>query len=107
MPQVIGIKFRNSAKIYYFSPESIEGLGRGDYVIVETVRGQEAGMVAFPTREIEEEAWSETQRILEMGGATAGVESGYMKRALVESNTARVRAIETGDRVVVSVTAKA
>jgi (2R)-ethylmalonyl-CoA mutase len=60
-------------------------------------------VVETKTREIEEQAWAETQRILEMGGATAAIESGYMKRALVESNTARVRAIETGERVVIGV----
>jgi (2R)-ethylmalonyl-CoA mutase len=60
-------------------------------------------VVETKTREIEEQAWAEAQRILEMGGATAAVESGYMKRALVESNTARVRAIETGERVVIGV----
>jgi (2R)-ethylmalonyl-CoA mutase len=60
-------------------------------------------VVETKTREIEEQAWAEAQRILEMGGATAAVESGYMKRALVESNTARVRAIETGERVGIGV----
>jgi len=38
-----------------------------------------------------------------MGGAVAAVESGYMKRALVDSNTARLEAIERGDQVVVGV----
>jgi cell fate regulator YaaT (PSP1 superfamily) len=42
--------------VYYFSPGNVDELERGTYVIVETVRGQEAGMVAFPPREIEQEA---------------------------------------------------
>jgi (2R)-ethylmalonyl-CoA mutase len=53
--------------------------------------------------EIEDAARAEIDRVLEMGGAVAAVESGYMKRALVESNTARVRAIESGSRKVVGV----
>jgi (2R)-ethylmalonyl-CoA mutase len=53
--------------------------------------------------EIEDAAQAEIERVLEMGGAVAAVESGYMKRALVESNTARVRAIESGSRKVVGV----
>jgi (2R)-ethylmalonyl-CoA mutase len=53
--------------------------------------------------EIEDAAQAEIDRVLEMGGAVAAVESGYMKRALVESNTARVRAIESGSRKVVGV----
>ena len=55
MPQVVGVKFRNSPKAYYFSPQGIEGLGRGDFVIVQTVRGKEAGTVAFPPCEVDEE----------------------------------------------------
>jgi (2R)-ethylmalonyl-CoA mutase len=60
-------------------------------------------VVESKTREIEERAWAEIERILEIGGAVEAVESGYMKRALVESNTVRVREIETGQRVVIGV----
>ena len=38
-----------------------------------------------------------------MGGAVAAVETGYMKQQLVESNTARLEAIERGEQVVVGV----
>jgi len=54
MPEVVGIKFRNSAKVYYFAPNDLHDLEVGEYVIVETVRGQEAGIVAFGAREVEE-----------------------------------------------------
>jgi (2R)-ethylmalonyl-CoA mutase len=60
-------------------------------------------VVERKTREIEEAAWAEVEKILELGGAVEAVESGYMKRALVESNTARVRAVESGQRTVVGV----
>ncbi len=49
------------------------------------------------------EAKEELKRIDEMGGAVAAVESGYMKQQLVESNTARLEAIERGEQVVVGV----
>ena len=52
MPQVVGIKFRNSPKVYYFSPNDLEDLRPGEFVIVETARGQEAGQVAFAPRQI-------------------------------------------------------
>jgi (2R)-ethylmalonyl-CoA mutase len=58
------------------------------------------------TRKVEElkrEAKDELKRIEEMGGAVAAVESGYMKRALVDSNTTRLEAIERGDQIVVGV----
>ena len=55
MPQVVGVKFRNTVKVYYFSPGDLDDLEVDDYVIVQTVRGQEAGKIAFPPREVAEE----------------------------------------------------
>jgi (2R)-ethylmalonyl-CoA mutase len=52
---------------------------------------------------LKKEAREELRRIDEMGGAVKAVESGYMKQQLVESNTARLEAIERGDQVVVGV----
>jgi (2R)-ethylmalonyl-CoA mutase len=60
-------------------------------------------VVEKKTAEIEAAAWAEIARIEEQGGAIAAVESGYMKRALVESNARRVAQIESGERVVVGV----
>src|SRR4029078_5152181 len=53
--------------------------------------------------ELKRDAKEELKRIEDMGGAVAAVESGYMKQALVDSNTARLEAIERGDQVVVGV----
>jgi ethylmalonyl-CoA mutase len=53
--------------------------------------------------ELLKEAKAELQRVLEMGGAVAAVENAYMKRRLVESHTRRLRAIESGEQVVVGV----
>ena len=53
--------------------------------------------------ELKAEAKDELARIDAMGGAVAAVESGYMKQQLVESNTARLEAIERGEQVVVGV----
>ncbi|SON57503.1 Methylmalonyl-CoA mutase [Hartmannibacter diazotrophicus] len=52
---------------------------------------------------LKDEARAELARIEEMGGAIAAVESGYMKRALVESNTRRLAGIEGGEQIVVGV----
>jgi (2R)-ethylmalonyl-CoA mutase len=49
------------------------------------------------------EAKEELKRIDDMGGAVAAVETGYMKQRLVESNTARLEAIERGEQIVVGV----
>jgi (2R)-ethylmalonyl-CoA mutase len=52
---------------------------------------------------LKREAREELDRIEQMGGAVAAVESGYMKRQLVDANTARLEAIERGEQVVVGV----
>ncbi|MFY9833366.1 MAG: protein meaA [Methylocystis sp.] len=52
---------------------------------------------------LKKEALAELAEIDALGGAAAAVESGYMKSKLVESNTARLEAIEAGEQVVVGV----
>jgi (2R)-ethylmalonyl-CoA mutase len=49
------------------------------------------------------EARAELQHILSLGGAIPAIESGYMKQALVQSNTERLKAIERGDTKLVGV----
>ncbi len=53
MAIVVGIKFRNSGKVYYFSPEN-EVFKEGDGVITETARGMEYGVVAYGNREVDD-----------------------------------------------------
>ncbi len=53
MVKVIGVRFRNAGKIYYFSPGKYE-IAMGDRVIVETARGIEYGYVVLGCKEIEE-----------------------------------------------------
>ncbi len=43
--EVIGVRFKDAGKIYYFSPENLK-ISSGDRVIVETARGLEYGFVA-------------------------------------------------------------
>ena len=44
--EVVGIKFRNGSKIYYFAPNEIK-FAKGEHAIVETVRGVEYGEIAL------------------------------------------------------------
>ena len=48
---VIGVRFRNVGKIYYFDPTGFE-INVGDKVIVETARGIEIGTVLLGNREV-------------------------------------------------------
>ena len=54
---------------------------------------------------LKEAAKEELQSVLDIGGAVAAVESGYMKNALVASNTERLEEIERGERTVIGVNA--
>ena len=54
MTKVVGVRFRNVGKIYYFSPKDYE-IKTGDHVIVETARGIEYGKVVLAPREVDEE----------------------------------------------------
>lgn len=54
MTKVVGVRFRNVGKIYYFSPKGYK-VNIGDHVIVETARGIEYGKVVLGPRNIKEE----------------------------------------------------
>jgi ethylmalonyl-CoA mutase len=62
-----------------------------------------SGEITRKVDELKAEAMEELKRIEEMGGAVAAVDTGYMKQQLVESNTARLEAIERGEQIVVGV----
>ena len=51
MIQIIGVRFRKSGKVYYFSPADME-IAKGNHVIVETVRGVEYGTVVLEPKEV-------------------------------------------------------
>ncbi|MGB8105609.1 MAG: protein meaA [Pseudolabrys sp.] len=59
--------------------------------------------IAHKVDDLKRQAKEELKRIEEMGGAVAAVDTGYMKQQLVESNTARLEAIERGEQTVVGV----
>ena len=59
--------------------------------------------IARKVDDLKRQAKEELKRIEEMGGAVAAVDTGYMKQQLVESNTARLEAIERGEQIVVGV----
>lgn len=54
MAEVVGIKFREVGKIYYFDPNGIVFV-KGDRAIVETARGVECGDIAMENTDINDE----------------------------------------------------
>lgn len=51
MIDVVGIRFRNTGKIYFFNPKNLD-LKKGDHVIVETSVGVEYGEVALEKKQV-------------------------------------------------------
>ena len=55
MVKVIGVKFRNSGRVYYFDPGELD-IQAGQGVVVETARGVEYADVTMGVTEVEENA---------------------------------------------------
>ena len=54
MPEIVGVRFRDAGKVYYFDPDgAVPELGC--MVVVETARGLECGQVALTNCEVPEE----------------------------------------------------
>ncbi len=53
MVEIIGVRFKEVGKIYYFSPANLK-IEENEFVIVETVRGIECGKVVISNREIDD-----------------------------------------------------
>ncbi|WP_089753628.1 PSP1 domain-containing protein [Halobacillus alkaliphilus] len=54
MIEVVGVRFKQAGKIYYFDPGQLK-MTTEDYVIVETVRGIEFGKVVIANKSVDEE----------------------------------------------------
>lgn len=55
MKTIIGVRFRQAGKIYYFDPGENTDIKRETHVIVETAKGVEYGTVVLPPTEMPEE----------------------------------------------------
>ena len=54
MAEIIGIRFKNMGKVYYFDPAG-SSFQKGDHVVVETARGMECGEVVIPNKQVSDE----------------------------------------------------
>lgn len=54
MAEVVGVRFKEVGKVYYFDPDSKQ-YKKGSHVIVETSRGIECGEVALANREVNDD----------------------------------------------------
>lgn len=63
MSEIVGIKFRNTGKTYYFAPNG-EQFSVGDGAIVETSHGVEYGNVVLTNREVSDDSIKELKPVL-------------------------------------------
>ena len=63
MTEIIGVRFKNMGKTYYFDPNDIS-FKKGDKVIVETSRGLECGEVAIPNKAVEDSTISKPLKLV-------------------------------------------
>ena len=54
MKNIVGVRFKKLGKIYFFNPKGIP-VKKGDFVVVETVQGEEYGEVLIANRHVEDE----------------------------------------------------
>ncbi len=54
MAEVVGVRFKEVGKVYYFDPDG-HTLKKGDRVIVETARGVECGEIAMDNRNVNDD----------------------------------------------------
>ncbi len=54
MAEVIGVRFKENGKVYYFDPDS-KSFSKGEKIIVETVRGIECGETAVANHSVNED----------------------------------------------------
>ncbi len=90
MQNVVGVRFQEAGKIYYFSPEGFEDIEPGEYIVVETSRGVEISRVVIaPGQVVNAELSEPLKPILRMA------DGDDIERA----NVLRTRAQETIDMV--------
>lgn len=53
MTKVVGVRFKDTGKTYYFDPKELE-IKKGDLVVVETARGMECGVAQYAPKEVAE-----------------------------------------------------
>ena len=54
MVEIVGVRFRDTGKMYYFKPDGIN-LNIDDFVVVETTRGVECGKVVLANRKVNDD----------------------------------------------------
>ncbi|HJX38110.1 MAG TPA: regulatory iron-sulfur-containing complex subunit RicT, partial [Anaerolineae bacterium] len=92
MPRVAGVRFRDAGKVYYFDASAVDDLEQGEYVVVDTTRGQEVARVMSLLEEIPEDLAAETLKRVER--RALAVDLAQMERYRLREKEALARCQE-------------
>lgn len=74
MVEIVGVRFMQAGKIYYFDPTN-KKFDVGDRVVVETARGMELGTIALENREVKESDIVQPLKKIERKAADKDIEN--------------------------------
>ena len=94
MATVVGVRFKNAGKLYYFDPGRLWPAA-GSYVVVETARGVEYGQVITGVRQVDDDLIAsplkQVLRIATEGDARMPPKTSSLKRKPTASASTRSR----------------
>ncbi|MGH2599581.1 MAG: PSP1 domain-containing protein, partial [Dehalococcoidia bacterium] len=92
MQNVVGVRFQEAGKIYYFSPAGFEDVEVGEYVVVETSRGLEVCRVIIAPSQVVNAELSETLKPIVRVAYQEDLERMQILKARAEEDIATARA---------------
>lgn len=93
MQNVVGVRFQEAGKIYYFSPAGFEDIEVGEYVVVETSRGLEVCRVIIAPSQVVNAELSETLKPIVRLAFQEDLERMQILKTRAEADVARARAV--------------
>lgn len=93
MQNVVGVRFQEAGKIYYFSPAGFEDIEVGEYVVVETSRGLEVCRVIIAPGQVVNAELSETLKPIVRQAYADDLERMQILKARAEEDVSRARAV--------------
>lgn len=93
MHNVVGVRFQEAGKIYYFSPAGFEDIQAGEYVVVETSRGLEVCRVIIAPGQVVNAELSETLKPIVRLAYPEDLERMYLLRARSDEDISRARSV--------------
>ena len=99
MQNVVGVRFLEAGKIYYFSPAGFEDVEVAEYVVVETSRGLEIARVVIAPHQVVNAELSEVLKPIVRMAFQEDIERMEILRAQAEVDLAHVRTAVSGLRL--------